>query len=93
MKKITEWDIIEKGDRVRSFDFENNDDCFVDGRVVNVEFVEGCIRYVIAVERCIFDGGEMSEEHTPDFIYPPVNGTPTMFSSSPVTHLVRKLGV
>jgi hypothetical protein len=91
MQKEITWDKILIGDRVRSFDFENNETCFMDGKVISIEYKDGCDRYVISVDFCCFD----SEEHYdyPDFIYPPVNGTKQLFSLIGFTHLVKKLGV
>ena len=69
------------GSKVRSFDFAHRRDiegehaCFMEGKVVGFEKVQGCQRFVIEVERCVFGG----EEHAdfPATIFPPLNGTPT----------------
>ena len=60
---------ISVGDRVRSFDFPYCRDldgqraCFVEGRVVDFKELEGCQRYVIDVERCVFGGKAVSYTH------------------------------
>ena len=73
---------ISVGDFVRSFDFPRHRDldgdraCYMEGRVVDFKEVEGCRRYVIDVERCVFGGTE--REKFAKRIYPPVNGTRRM---------------
>tara|TARA_R100000008_G_scaffold86770_1_gene81494 strand:- start:2179 stop:2445 length:267 start_codon:yes stop_codon:yes gene_type:complete len=78
--------MIKVGDRVRSFDFSDGPDgrslsgkraCYVEGEVVGFEHYQGCERYVIQVERCIFGGVE--KDAWPAKVYPPVNGTPKLF--------------
>jgi hypothetical protein len=72
---------IAIGSQVRSFDFHYMRDldgprsCYMEGKVVGFEKVQGCQRYVIEVSRCVA-GGEEREDFPPT-IYPPVNGTPT----------------
>jgi len=74
--------MIQVGSKVRSFDFPYNRDlageraCYVEGKVVGFEAHQGCERYVVAVDRCVF-GGE-DREAWPAKIYPPVNGTPKL---------------
>ena len=73
---------IQVGDDVRSFDFESRDlkgehACFVEGEVVAIgDFEEfpDCQRYKIRAARHIFRGEEIEHE---EFIYTPLNGTPT----------------
>jgi hypothetical protein len=81
---------IEVGNRVRSFDFEDRGltgerACYVEGTVVEIgnfpEFPD-CPRYKIQVERHVFGGEELAEHE--DFVFPPVNGTPRLFSRSNV---------
>lgn len=73
---------ISIGSKVRSFDFhymrdlEGPRSCYMEGQVVGFEEVEGCTRYKIEVNRCVGAGKE--RDNYPAFIYPPVNGTPTM---------------
>jgi hypothetical protein len=71
------------GTKVRSFDFDRNravtgpDACYVEGVVESV-VTEGfdCPRYKVRVTCRIFSG-EPAEGA--DFVFPPVNGTPTLF--------------
>ena len=75
---------VQVGDRVRSFDFGNARDlegdraCYVEGRVEDFVSHEGCRRYKILVERCVF-AGEDDDRRVGSYVFPPVNGTPTMF--------------
>ena len=87
--------MIKVGDRVRSFDFvgELNDGtrtgrdlggdraCFVEGVVELFVEREGCPRYEIRVERDVFGGCQAVGSRVGDLVYPPVNGTPTLFGS------------
>lgn len=68
---------IEVGDRVRSYDFEFYDDCYIEGTVEEITApIEGCERYrIIGMFRC-FDGRQEMLDGR-EFI-PPVNGTPYM---------------
>ena len=75
---------IQIGDRVRSFDFSRNREvegelaCFVEGEVVAFDHVEGCDRYRILVDRDV-GGGVEKEYRLGTLVYPPVNGTPSLF--------------
>ncbi len=70
---------ISVGDFVRSFDFPHHRElegeraCYMEGRVVDFKELEGCRRYVIEVNRCVFGGRE--RDQFSKRIYPPVNGT------------------
>ena len=77
-------DEIKVGDRVRSYDFEDRKDCYVEGTVVYIgrEFNQGehtvafeCDRYVIKVERCVSNNKVI--QYYGAFAFPPVNGTLT----------------
>ena len=79
---------IQIGNRVRSFDFADGPEgravtgeraCYVEGTVIDVEEVEGCSRYRIWVDRDVFQGKEL-ETRVDTYVFPPVNGTPTLFS-------------
>jgi len=79
---------IQVGSRVRSFDFadgpcgrslEGERACYVEGSVLAIEEVQGCNRYRILVDRDVF-GGEESNRRVGDEVFPPVNGTPSLFS-------------
>ena len=76
---------IEIGSKVRSFDFDHREltgerAFYAEGLVVNSlsAGVYGCERYVILVERQIFQGEE-ADYHVGKEIYPPVNGVPKLF--------------
>lgn len=71
---------------VRSFDFpdrsrdtEGENACFVEGEVVEIgRFDFECDRYKIKVKRVVFGGETITDApNRPDFVYPPLNGTPT----------------
>tara|TARA_A100001037_G_C14961359_1_gene549516 strand:- start:285 stop:545 length:261 start_codon:yes stop_codon:yes gene_type:complete len=76
--------MIQVGDKVRSFDFANSRDidgeraCYVEGRVEEFVTRQGCQRYRILVERCVFGGKEV-DGRAGTYVFPPVNGTPTPF--------------
>lgn len=70
------------GDTVRSFDFdgrelEGSGACYVEGKLVGIDSTHfDCPRYVIHVKKRIFDGKRIEGDGN-EFVYPPVNGTPT----------------
>jgi hypothetical protein len=69
---------IGPGALVRSYDFAGIRDCYVEGEVMEVTPpIEGCPRYKIQVSRRVLEGRVLTLEGD-DFVYPPVNGTPTM---------------
>ena len=76
---------IKVGSKVRSFDFEGRElegerACYMEGLVTAIVEHEGCLRYVVRVERIVFGGKELT--NSPGLggkIYPPVNHTPTIF--------------
>jgi hypothetical protein len=81
---------IEIGNRVRSFDFADGPDgralegeraCYVEGVVEAIEEMEGCPRYRILVDRDVFGGNE-SDRRVGNTVFPPINGTPTLFSGN-----------
>lgn len=80
---------INVGDKVRSFDFaefrgmgrdlEGERACYAEGTVEEVGvWMEGCPRYKIRVSKRVF-GGEEHKRWVGEEIFPPENGTPTMF--------------
>jgi len=80
---------IRVGHRVRSYDFDVSDNCYAEGLVEEITAPwEGCARYKIRVEKLVFDG-QPSAQH-PEYVYPPVNGTPTSFDR--VTNGVSRIG-
>jgi len=73
-------DTIKVGDAVRSYDFDGRTDCYVEGVVVAIKMPHGMDavkRYEIKVARQVFGGDEIADHA--DFVYPPINGTPTLF--------------
>lgn len=84
---------ITIGSKVRSFDFaetfedgtqirrelEGEMACYVEGVVTAIDEELGYSRYEIVVARDVF-GGEESDRRVGNVVYPPVNGTPGMFS-------------
>lgn len=68
---------IEPGQQVRSYDFYNRRDCYVEGKVQAIVEREGCLRYEIAVTCQVVQGNE--KENRANFVYPPVNGLPGIF--------------
>jgi hypothetical protein len=72
-------DEVLVGDKVRSFDFERNRDCYVEGVVtaVNVDVGDHCPRYTIRVERQVWDGKEIFPNDLP-VVHPPMNGVRKM---------------
>ena len=75
---------IQVGDRVRSFDFRCHDlegerACYIEGRLVAIqEHQYECNRYMIRVDRKVFAGEELEVE-LGTYVYPPINGAPTLF--------------
>lgn len=72
---------IKEGDKVRSYDFDYSDDCYVDGTVVGFEFKDGSKRYVLKMSKKVFDGNDETKKYFAvtgnDTFYPPVNGLKT----------------
>ena len=83
-------DIIQIGDTVRSYDFPDSAlECYIEGVIENIEWHEGCERYKIRVTARIWEGKREGITADPMYVYPPVNGTPTLMGR--VTNGVRKL--
>jgi hypothetical protein len=94
-----EADMVDVGDRVRSFDFdfiscnsgralEGEDACYVEGLVEELVTIEGTLRYRILVDRDVF-GGEESTVRIGRYAHPPVNGTARLFPAAAVTNFVE----
>jgi hypothetical protein len=84
-----ECEKIEMGDRVRSYDFEFHDDCYVEGTITGIGLVlEGCPRYTISADRKCW-GGEIEALRPERNIYPPVNGTRNLMGG--YTNGVRRI--
>ena len=69
--------MIKVGNRVRSYDFARDRECYVEGIVEGFERLEGCERYKIRVERKVWAGEECGCNN--GYVYPPLNGTPRLF--------------
>lgn len=83
---------IKVGDWVRSYDFEYHDDCYIVGRVTDLNYdMGGCPRFVIEGFQRIAQGAvEPGAIHTRnDRFYPPMNGVPHSFGG--YCNGVRKL--
>lgn len=74
---------IRAGDKVRSYDFPGRVDCYVEGTVEGFVERDGCQRYVIAVDRRVLEGRNVSLAHRDPYqVFPPVNGTGTTFGGT-----------
>jgi hypothetical protein len=81
---------IAVGDKVRSYDFEAHDDCYVEGVVRHTDrWLEGCPRYEIDVTRQMSGGEFVHPDTQPEQIFPPRNGTPNWLGG--YTNGVRKV--
>jgi hypothetical protein len=79
---------IAPGERVRSYDFAGNLECYADGVVEAItEPMEGCPRYRLRIERRVWKGQETNAHE--GVVFPPVNGTPTLLGR--LTNLVVRL--
>lgn len=82
---------IKIGDRVRSFDFRHahgdGDDlegeraCYIEGIVESFARIEGCDRYVIRVDRDVWQGQDVPHDargcRVGTVVNPPLNETPS----------------
>ena len=91
------YDIVQEGDRVRSFDFSEQRDltgpraCYIEGTVIGFTRYEGCERYRIAVSRVVFQGeDDPSQMFEGRVVVPPVNGTAT-WSGNGMTDYVERI--
>ena len=66
--------VIQTGQRVRSYDFERERQCYIVGIIEGLTFLEGCHRYKIRVERKVWAGKEVNNPRK-CFVFPPINGT------------------
>jgi len=81
------YEVIQIGDRVRSFSFESHEltgprASYVEGSVIDFKWMEGCQRYEIEVSRRVDCGevvplNELIDDAGMYRVYPPINGTPT----------------
>ena len=70
--------MIIVGNRVRSYDFARDRECYVEGIVEGFERLEGCERYKIRAERKVWAGEEVEAPYE-GCVYPPLNGTRRTF--------------
>ena len=74
--------VIGVGDTVRSYDFPDSKDFYIEGEVERIgphPTEPDCDRYHIRVTKEIFDGNEVTsgDRLVGQFVFPPLNGTPT----------------
>ena len=82
-------DEIKIGDIVRSQDHESMGNLsYVEGLVVDIQEMDGCVRYMIYVHRDVFQGKDVGHR-CGQHVFPPVNGTPTL--SGRIMDGVRKV--
>lgn len=79
---------IHIGDRVRSYDFGRDRECFIEGVVEGIQRLEGCDRYKIRVQRKVWAGAEVEDPYD-GHVFPPVNGTRKLFGG--VCDLVERI--
>ena len=77
---------IKVCDKVRSFDFDYVDDCYVEGIVKAIVNGDGCDRYEIPMTKKVFGGKDNTAAHVEThgnltIFYPPVNGLETWMGS------------
>lgn len=97
MSDEQEYQIIEVGDKVRSYDHERIRDSYVEGvveAVGDVDAFDDCARYTIKVERYMMAGKDVTQkflDHNDNdpYVYPPVNGTLKLFGG--ICHGVEKI--
>jgi hypothetical protein len=65
---------IPVGSRVRSYDFEFRDDCYVEGFVEAIEERWGCLRFTIRCDISASEGKRRRVDPTKSVVYPPANG-------------------
>lgn len=82
---------ITVGDRVRTYDFEHTDDCYVEGVVEKIVPVEGCDRYHVTPTKRVWGGLDYPEaQFSKAGYFPPINGT-RVAGTLEFTNGVRKL--
>ena len=85
---------VKVGTRVRGYDFDNRNlvgdrASYIEGVIESIGvFSEGCDRYAIRVDRDVF-GGKESKARVGQLVFPPLNGTPSLFGG--VTNFVEVL--
>jgi hypothetical protein len=71
--------LVIVGDRVRSFDFpDGRRNSYVDGVIEGIKQIRGCPCYRLRVTKRVAGGEVLAAADTPRYVYPPVNGTPSL---------------
>lgn len=73
---------IAVGDFVRSYDFYGYGNCYVEGHVAEIRYIDDCDHYVIKVVTKVFEGKEVEVKER--WIYVPVNGVETGATLAPM---------
>ena len=73
---------IEVGDFVRSFDCYAYSNCYVEGHVAEIRYIDDCDHYVIKVVTKVFEGKEVEVKER--WVYVPVNGVETSANLAPM---------
>lgn len=73
---------IEVGDFVRSYDFYGYGDCYTEGHVAEIRYIDDCDHYVIKVVTKVFEGKEVEVKER--WVYVPVNGVETSTILAPM---------
>lgn len=84
-------EIINVGDRVRSYDVENSRSYYIEGEVLEiVEWPDGTQRYRILASKDVWNGVWMAaSKRVGQEFFPPVNGTQMLFGG--VTEFVERI--
>ncbi len=77
---------LRVGERVRSYDFQNRADCYIEGTIVNI----GSWSYTIDVDYQLV-GGERRLHMVGASVNPPLNGTAGMFGPTDGVVRVKEL--
>ena len=71
---------VNVGDKVRSYDFEGNESCYIEGIVTEIVTIHGLQRYKIYTTKLVWNGEE--ETKFEQFYYPVINGTEGLFGTT-----------
>src|SRR3954469_19209769 len=87
---------IKVGDRIRSYDFDNNKDCYITGTVTAIGRARAnhsCAMYSFICEEIVWcgevDNSPAAKAKAGETFYAPINGTPS--SSGGVCNRVEKI--
>ncbi len=73
------------GDTVRSYDFPDVTDCYVEGEVERIgphPTEPDCDRYHVRVTKEVFSGENVTSVLVGELVFPPLNGTRTWLGST-----------